>query len=305
MKQLLKLREWLTLDEAAESLGLLFGEDIGPAELVRLALDGQLTLSVRFVNYAYARRGSLISAEEARQIEFDFLGQKIVVPSGVRIGDRWVMELERDVMRLTGVWDLPMIGGESLDAEHYYQTLTFGPAVELMSPAGVFVSGQGYYWQLQDHFSQNPHFDQTKLKQPWADPQNFYAAGMLPNDAVYVIRPDSFRDLIARVQAEPNAAWEVVSVTAPQESDANDTKAPAAQSPPRGGKPLSALWPDWVAELVAHIHDEGVPDGVGSAGQDALIGTIEERLAVRGLGAPGRSTVQSTARAVLRRLRDA
>lgn len=80
----------------------------------------------------------------------------------------------------------------------------------------------------------------------------------------------------------------------------------AEPSPPRepAGRPMSALWPGWVAELVAYIHEHGIPEGAGSAGADQLIERVCERLAERGLDAPARSTLLSTAKAVLRRLRD-
>ena len=71
------------------------------------------------------------------------------------------------------------------------------------------------------------------------------------------------------------------------------------------GRTMSKDWPEWVAELAAFIHDEGIPAGQGSEGQDELIAAIDQRLMGRGLKAPGRSTVQEAARAVLIRLRQA
>lgn len=71
----------------------------------------------------------------------------------------------------------------------------------------------------------------------------------------------------------------------------------------RGGRPPSPLWPDWVAELVALIHEEGVPEGSGSTGADALIDRVADRLAVRGKETPARTTLLPTARAVLSRMR--
>lgn len=70
-----------------------------------------------------------------------------------------------------------------------------------------------------------------------------------------------------------------------------------------GGRPMSELWPEWVAELARHLHDEGVPSGAGVSGSDELIAAIADKLAQRGLEAPARATVQATAKAVLRRLR--
>ncbi len=70
-----------------------------------------------------------------------------------------------------------------------------------------------------------------------------------------------------------------------------------------GGRSMSQHWPEWVAELVAQVHEVGIPEGAGTKGSDALIDAIATRLAGRGLDAPSRSTVQDTVNAVLRRIR--
>lgn len=73
----------------------------------------------------------------------------------------------------------------------------------------------------------------------------------------------------------------------------------------RGGHPKSENWANWIAELVSFVHEQGIPNGSGAEGQDALIGMIEERLAARNLESPSRSTVQAAVRAALLRLRSA
>lgn len=75
------------------------------------------------------------------------------------------------------------------------------------------------------------------------------------------------------------------------------------EAPKPGGRKLSELWPDWVAELVKTIHDDGLPAGAGSQGQEELITRVANGLAARGIECPARSTVQSTVQAVLDRLR--
>lgn|GEM_PF-487871 len=55
--KLFKLKEWLTVPEAARHLSNLFGEAVSEADVLRLALDGHLKLSVNFVNHAKAKRG--------------------------------------------------------------------------------------------------------------------------------------------------------------------------------------------------------------------------------------------------------
>lgn len=76
------------------------------------------------------------------------------------------------------------------------------------------------------------------------------------------------------------------------------------ETPRSGGRSMSRDWPEWVAELVAYIHEEGIPKGDGTRGADALIDAIDARLESRGASGPSRSTVQETVNAVLRRMRN-
>jgi hypothetical protein len=199
--QLLKLKEWLTLADAARHLAILFGEEVGEADVLRLALDGHLTLSVHLVNHAEARTGRLVPFDEARLRTLpSFDGEAILTLAGLLIGDREVLELGNDVASIGGVWDLPMIGGEQLDVEHEYQRLTGGPAVELTNLEGAFVSHpDGTFCQLQSHFRDNEFFDNSKLRKPESDAANYYPAGALPNDAVFVVRTSSLQSLEARM----------------------------------------------------------------------------------------------------------
>ena len=80
------------------------------------------------------------------------------------------------------------------------------------------------------------------------------------------------------------------------------TSIETAETQPSGRR-QSELWPAWIAEIVAHIHESGVPEGVGSQGQEELISAVADALAKRGQRTLGRTTVQSTVQAVLDRLR--
>lgn len=71
------------------------------------------------------------------------------------------------------------------------------------------------------------------------------------------------------------------------------------------GRRLSENWRPWIAELVAEVHDRGLPEGVGSQGQEELIKRVADALAERGLESLGRSTVQPVVQAVLDRMRPA
>ncbi|MEQ1498811.1 MAG: hypothetical protein ABL914_09110 [Novosphingobium sp.] len=76
------------------------------------------------------------------------------------------------------------------------------------------------------------------------------------------------------------------------------------ENPRKGaGRPASPAWPQWIAELVSYIHENGFPAGEGSQGQESVISAVADRLAERGLECPSRATVQTAVSAVLDRLR--
>lgn len=73
----------------------------------------------------------------------------------------------------------------------------------------------------------------------------------------------------------------------------------------KGGRKLSPSWPQWVAEVVAHIHENGIPEGEGASGVDVMLKNVSDRLAEQGLEGPARTTSQETMRAILLRMRGA
>lgn len=84
MKKLLKLREWLTVEEAANYLSAAAEEDVTEADILRLSLDGHLTLSVNFVNHARGRPlriESLVDQPKVSAAARDFIAYFATVPS--------------------------------------------------------------------------------------------------------------------------------------------------------------------------------------------------------------------------------
>ena len=201
MKKLLKLKEWLTVPEAARHLSILFGEEVGEADVLKLALDRHLTLSVFFVNHAKARCGPIIPLKDAKRHKLKMLdGEALEFIQGLRINEEEVLERGERVESLKGVWDLTMLGAERLDVEHQYQMLTSGPAVNLVFLDGPIVGREdGTMCQLQDHFADNKFFDKKKLKDPWNNPENYHPAGALPSDSVFVVRTLALRKLEAQI----------------------------------------------------------------------------------------------------------
>lgn len=69
--KLFKLKKWLTISETADHLSIVFGEKVKESDVLRLALDGHLRLSVNFVNHANARRGE-------KMVPFDEWKEKFI-----------------------------------------------------------------------------------------------------------------------------------------------------------------------------------------------------------------------------------
>lgn len=191
MGKLFKLKEWLTLDEAAAHISSVLGEPATVADLYRFALDDHLTLSVDFVNHAYARKGKWLKTEqvEFRLVENDlFSGEKLETPFSmpanheIRVsGDDWI-SLEKPVVSIRGVWDLTMLGAEKLDIEHYYQQLTSGLEVTLITIDGVFVQQGNVVCQLQQDFDNNEYQKGSKAQKKRME--HYIATNELSEDEV-------------------------------------------------------------------------------------------------------------------------
>jgi hypothetical protein len=202
LQKLLSLKEWLTIADAARHLSILFGEDVSEPDVLRLALDGHLTLSVYFVNHTEGRCGSAVPIQEAvRRVVPSLDGKELLhLFAGLAIDGERVIEWRPEIVTIDGVWDLTMLGPERLDVEHSYQLLTGGPVVSLLSlEAPLVCRDDGTYCQLQSHFSDNEFWDPKTLKEPYGHPANYYPAGRLPKDSVLVVRTSALRDLVSRV----------------------------------------------------------------------------------------------------------
>ena len=176
MSKLLKLKEWLTVEDAAKRLSISAGEEVSEADVLRLALEGHLTLSVYFVNHARGRpvriepfdeESAVKVAEEfaksvpkpLHELDVNVLGQLLTTMRGELLPDgKRQIFFEGDMQkpdRLDGVWDLMMLGAEKLDVEHAYQNLTGGPGVELICLGGPLVASedQGKIFQVLENYT--------------------------------------------------------------------------------------------------------------------------------------------------------
>ncbi|MDO9269313.1 MAG: hypothetical protein Q7T96_09400 [Methylobacter sp.] len=174
--KLFKLKKWLTLPESARHLSGVCGETVTEADILQLALEGQLKISVNLVNHANVKLGKVINFDDEKLLELlrqgiypDQLDWCTVFWSdkpmliNFRIGKDQYLKTEEKVVVIEGVWDLPMIGDEKIYVEKKYHELTGGPNVELIGMDGVFVQGSSeiIICELQDQFDDDMYNPST------------------------------------------------------------------------------------------------------------------------------------------------
>ena len=202
--QLFKLKKWLTVKDSARHLSTILAEEVSEADVLRLALDGHLRLSINFVNGAKAKCGQFVEEMEWKEIQPE-KAAKAGLPPRIRkyldLGDELYLKLGKKVTTIKGVWDLTMFGGEKLAVENEYQQLTGGPPVKGICWEGAIVEGQdGQICQLQNSFipveSETPQGDKKKTR------VSYYPADVLPFDSVLVVRVSALLNLQERLSEE-------------------------------------------------------------------------------------------------------
>jgi hypothetical protein len=191
---ILKLREWLSIDEAARHLAAAFNEAVTVADVLRLGLDASspLKLSVNFLNHAYAKLGKCVPLAEAKRVPgIPHAGREpYEVVLGLQLENDQVVQFEGPVRSVEGVWDLPMVGGERIAVENAYQQAVGGPPVELINMDGSFaMDPSGECWlSLQDEFGE----EYGKRK----GDDRFFPANGLPEGSMLVVRTEELGRLI-------------------------------------------------------------------------------------------------------------
>jgi len=164
--KLFNLREWLTVPDAARHLSNVFEEEVSEADVLRLALNGHLKLSVYFVNHAVALCGKVVSH---KKIESAFSNlpnlhsveknnPPVRMMKNINLDEEIFLNLDDDVKTISGVWDLSMVGSDRLDVERRYQYLTNGPEVTLDILEGAFVAREdGIMCIIQESYDENEY----------------------------------------------------------------------------------------------------------------------------------------------------
>lgn len=211
MSKLFKLKEWVTIPEAARYLSQILNEPVAESDVLQLALDKHIKISVDFPNRAKARMGRVIPFKDVPMRELPSLrdGEILRYPDGyplrdIASGDSLTEEtpfihFDKDVVSINGLWDLALQGCERLDIEHDLQQLIGGPEVTLINLEGTFLNRRDGTWAaLQDRFEDRTVEDVNGTKRKIKG--SYFPAGGLGTDCTRVIRTSEIVEFQARLE---------------------------------------------------------------------------------------------------------
>lgn len=199
MSKLFKLKEWVTVSDAARHLSQIVNEPVSEADVYQMALDGHLKISVHFPNRAKARMGRVLPYKDVPRKELPTLDGKGTfthldgyslndIPKGeLPDSEAPFIHFEEEVVSIDGIWDLAMQGNERIDIEFDLQQLIGGPEVTMMNIEGTFLNRSDGAWAaLQERFPDRVTADADGKKKTIKG--SYYPAGGLGTDCTRVIR---------------------------------------------------------------------------------------------------------------------
>ncbi|TAG27494.1 MAG: hypothetical protein EAZ37_04855 [Burkholderiales bacterium] len=199
MSKLYKLKKWVSLSEAASLLADGIKERVEVSDVLQLALDGQVAISVLLINEAYARQCNPVALADVKFNEVIGLkGEKFHMPAEGRLffqGEQAYL-IEKKVQQLEeGLYDLPLCGGERIDVEHRFHQLQSGIERTAISLEHVFVRNQhGLLLEIQSHY---PSEKLTPFDESYFSGENYHPAGALPEDSEFVLRSEAIDKFLA------------------------------------------------------------------------------------------------------------
>lgn len=198
MRKLLKLKEWVTVPEAAQHLSQMLSEPVSETDILQMALGGHIRLSVNFPNTARAKIGKVIPYKDVPLVKLpDLTGKEIMYADGYPLDNRLdfldlaedtpFIHFDKKISRIDGTWDLAMKGGERIDIEFELHQRIGGPEVTMINLEGTFLNRPDGAWAaLQEQFPDEIRVDEKGHRKKVSG--GFYPAGGLIDDCIKVIR---------------------------------------------------------------------------------------------------------------------
>jgi hypothetical protein len=210
VSKLFKLKEWVTISDAARHLSQIVNEPVSEADILQMALDGHLKLSVDFPNRAKARIGRVLPFKDVPLLEMPPLDGKgpstyadgymlHKLKDGEQLhGETPFIHFGKEVVTIDGLWDLAMMGNERIDIEFDLQNLIGGPEVTMTNIDGTFLNRDDGTWaalqeKLEDRIATDTDGKKKTVK------ASYYPAGGLGTDCTRVVRTSEILTLQSKL----------------------------------------------------------------------------------------------------------
>ena len=210
MSKLFKLKEWVAIPVAARHLSRILNDEVSEADIIQMAIDGHIRLSVIFPNRAYAKLGQIVPYRNVPLKELPNLDGKgtttyvdgylieDVAPNQITQETSFVC-FEDHVQSIDGIWDLAMKGNERIGVEFELHQMIGGPEVTMINVDGTFLNRPDGTWAaLQDQFDDEVVTDKDGRKKKIRG--DYYPAGGLGDDCIKVIRTSEILTLQNKIE---------------------------------------------------------------------------------------------------------
>lgn len=146
MKKFYKLKKWLTIDEAARRLSIEVGEEVTNADILQLAVDEQLRMSVNFPHNWYGKICD-ITTDLDKGNKFKIIngldGNPFKLYEYEKCNDNEFIKVTPDIIEFkAGVWELKLIGNEKIDLEWELRKESNLPQVDVFNLSGFYVKNK-------------------------------------------------------------------------------------------------------------------------------------------------------------------
>lgn len=148
------------------------------------------------MNGAYVKRCIPVKSEELKWIKVPLptdTNHFVTLVAGGRIFQEKseIFQVDSSITSLeSGIWDIPMIGGERIDVEYQLQQIVSGIEVTAVSFEGIHITSlTGDLYEIQTR-----HEDDLCHGNYFYDKNNFHPSGCLPDSAFFVVRTAALRD---------------------------------------------------------------------------------------------------------------
>lgn len=211
MNNFLKLKEFFTLEEARKYISDTLEAPVQITDLYRLAIDEKLIISVRFIDQVAALAGQFIDDPETNLYPIYFnlaTGEELEKPYEICLDEelrveenKWLV-FDEKVHFIDGIWDLTMIGMESLDLEKLYHEELGGDNPKTADIKGVFLQNGILVCKLQIELALEPTKENRiglyRAMEKILSPKNITIDDYLDDEDIHQLLTNSENDKLAK-----------------------------------------------------------------------------------------------------------